>query len=184
MIKGMVINYGEGLGQVLPRYKKGCVENVLLPTGSEEREVLGVRSIPVAILPSCQNMKTMDIGYCRVVKIRNTSRQYSGHNIPLGHHTDRGPMGLGQYDGLGEYCGPHTASSVFLILLAMLQGRGWEVQKVLRFLLPRGNTCIVLTILKRGGRSTKRFHPLSLNPVWKGGAKKVSNFIAPTPPCY
>ena len=27
-------------------------------------------------------------------------------------------MGLGQYDSLGEYCGPHTASSVFLILLA------------------------------------------------------------------
>ena len=26
-------------------------------------------------------------------------------------------MGLGQYDGLGEYCGPHTASSLFLILL-------------------------------------------------------------------
>ena len=23
---------------------------------------------------------------------------------------------IGQYDGLGEYCGPHTASSVFLIL--------------------------------------------------------------------
>ena len=31
----------------------------LLPTGSENRGVLGVRSIPVAILPSCQNMKTM-----------------------------------------------------------------------------------------------------------------------------
>ena len=31
----------------------------LLPTGSEEREVLGVGSIPVAILPSCQNMKTV-----------------------------------------------------------------------------------------------------------------------------
>ena len=30
----------------------------LLPTGSEERGVLGVGSIPVAILPSCQNMKT------------------------------------------------------------------------------------------------------------------------------
>ena len=28
---------------------------VLLPTGSEEREVLGLRSIPVAILPSCQD---------------------------------------------------------------------------------------------------------------------------------
>ena len=27
------------------------------------------------------------------------------------------PMGLGQYDSLGEYCGPHTASSVFLILV-------------------------------------------------------------------
>ena len=26
-------------------------------------------------------------------------------------------MGLGQYDSLGEYCGPHTASSGFLILL-------------------------------------------------------------------
>ena len=30
---------------------------MLLPTGSEERGVLGVGSIPVAILPSCQNMK-------------------------------------------------------------------------------------------------------------------------------
>ena len=31
----------------------------ILPTGSEEREVLGLGSIPVAILPSCQNMKTI-----------------------------------------------------------------------------------------------------------------------------
>ena len=51
-----------------------------------------------------------------VVKIRNTS-EYLGHNTPLGHPTDRGPVGLGQYDSLGEYCGPHTASSVFLIVL-------------------------------------------------------------------
>ena len=29
----------------------------LLPTGSEEREVLGVGSIPVAILPSCQALQ-------------------------------------------------------------------------------------------------------------------------------
>ena len=29
-----------------------------MPTRSEEREVLGVGSIPVAILPSCQGMKT------------------------------------------------------------------------------------------------------------------------------
>ena len=33
----------------------------LLPTGSEEREVLGVGNIPVAILPSCQDMKTIAI---------------------------------------------------------------------------------------------------------------------------
>ena len=30
----------------------------LLPTGSEEREVLGAGSIPVGKLPSCQYMKT------------------------------------------------------------------------------------------------------------------------------
>ena len=32
---------------------------ILLPTGSEEREVLGVGSIPVAILPSCQYTKIL-----------------------------------------------------------------------------------------------------------------------------
>ena len=26
------------------------------------------------------------------------------------------PMGLGQYNSLGEYCGPHTAASVIIIL--------------------------------------------------------------------
>ena len=31
----------------------------LLPTGSEEREVLRVGSIPVVILPSCQSMKVI-----------------------------------------------------------------------------------------------------------------------------
>ena len=33
----------------------------LLPTGSEERGVLGVGSIPVVILPSCQDMKTITL---------------------------------------------------------------------------------------------------------------------------
>ena len=33
--------------------------NNLLPTGSEERGVLGVGSIPVAILPSCQVMESI-----------------------------------------------------------------------------------------------------------------------------
>ena len=51
--------------------------NYLLPTGSEERGVLGVGSIPVAILPSCQDMKTIafclhEREYIWVVKKRNT----------------------------------------------------------------------------------------------------------------
>ena len=28
-------------------------------------------------------------------------------------------MGLGPYDSLGEYCGPYTASPVFLIIIFM-----------------------------------------------------------------
>ena len=50
----------------------------LLPTGSEEREVLGFGSIPVAKLPSCQDMNHIALQlheheYSWVVKIRNTS---------------------------------------------------------------------------------------------------------------
>ena len=38
---------------------QGFIQNVviLLPTGSEEREVLEVGSIHVALLPSCHNIK-------------------------------------------------------------------------------------------------------------------------------
>ena len=49
--------------------------------------------------------------YSWVVKIRNTSEA-----VFRSQYT-RGAMGLGQYNSLGEYCGPHTASSVFLILV-------------------------------------------------------------------
>ena len=52
----------------------------------------------------------------------------TGHNTPLGHHTGHGPIGLGQYDGPGEYCGPHTASSMFLISIYQLS--------------PDGSTCV------------------------------------------
>ena len=31
-------------------------------------------------------------------------------------YTDHGPMGLGQYNSLGEYCGLNTASSVSYII--------------------------------------------------------------------
>ena len=51
--------------------------------------------------------------YSWIVKIRNTSEAVLGPQYTLGHHTDHGPVGLGQYDSLGEYCDPHTASSVF-----------------------------------------------------------------------
>ena len=38
-----------------------------------------------------------------------------------GHHTENSPMGLGQYNSLAEYCDPHTAPSVFLILVSMIE---------------------------------------------------------------
>ena len=61
--------------------ERGGGASVYLPTGSEERGVLGVGSIPVAILPSCQDMKTIALKlhkheYSWVVKI--------SLNTPLG----------------------------------------------------------------------------------------------------
>ena len=56
----------------------GSIPVALLPTGSEEGEVFGVGSICVAILPSCQDIKTIPFKlpkdkYRWVVNIRNTS---------------------------------------------------------------------------------------------------------------
>ena len=51
-----------------PGFQKGGGGLYLLPTGGEEREVLGVGSIPVAILPSCQDMKTIAL-YCKEINI-------------------------------------------------------------------------------------------------------------------
>ena len=58
----------------------------LLPTRSEEREVLGVGSIHVAILPSCQDIKIIALylhkhEYSWVVKIRNTSEAISKDSL-------------------------------------------------------------------------------------------------------
>ena len=39
---------------------------ILLPTVSEERGVLGVGSIPVAILPSCEEVKTIPSYYINI----------------------------------------------------------------------------------------------------------------------
>ena len=54
---------------------------MLLPTGSEEREVLGVGSIPVAILLSCEKMYALLLhkhAYSWVVKIGNNSEAVVG----------------------------------------------------------------------------------------------------------
>ena len=56
---------------------------ILLPTGSEEREVLWVGSIHVSILLSCQDMLNIELQlhkheYSWVVKIRNTSEAVLG----------------------------------------------------------------------------------------------------------
>ena len=40
------------------------------------------------------------------------------NNTPLSCHIDHGSTVLGQYNSPGEYCGPGTASSVFLILVS------------------------------------------------------------------
>ena len=37
-------------------------------------------------------------------------------------------MGLGQYNNLGEYCDPYTASPVFLILLLATYVRGFMIK--------------------------------------------------------
>ena len=58
------------------------------------------------------------LGMCveRYILIKETQRrQYEGYNTPLGCYTDQGPLGRGQYDGQGVYCGLSTASEVFLI---------------------------------------------------------------------
>ena len=51
---------GLKLSRICVCHKVVSKENgVLLPTRSEERGVLGVGGIPVAILPSCQYSKTV-----------------------------------------------------------------------------------------------------------------------------
>ena len=40
--------------------------------------------------------------------------------LPQGYHTDQGPLGRGQYNGQGVYCGLSTPSAVFLIFTTQL----------------------------------------------------------------
>ena len=101
---------------------------------------MGAGSIPVAILPLCQDVKAFalllhDHEYRWVVETRNISEAVS-------------IMSLGQYNSLGEYCGPHTASCVFLILLyTSYSGTDhWAVINVLRVFqnVPKqSNLCLI-----------------------------------------
>ena len=73
----------------------------LLPTGSEERGVFWVVTIPVTILSSCPDLKTIELwlhkhNYSLVVKIRNTSEEVLRPQNTM-------------------YCDPHTPTTVFLI---------------------------------------------------------------------
>ena len=54
-----------------------------------------------------------------LIQLGSENTKHLRRNTPLGHYsyTGCGPVGLGQYDSLGEYCGPHTASSVFFFIL-------------------------------------------------------------------
>ena len=61
-----------------------------------------VRSISVANFPLANIFKVM---------------HYDCMKGLLGHHNDCGPSDLGQYNGLDEYSDPHTASSLFIIIL-------------------------------------------------------------------
>ena len=100
---------------VFQRYRI-MIYRIYYPLKSEDRRVFGVRCIPVAILPSCQDMKTI------AVQLHKHKYSWIVALLPFGFHTDRSPMDLGQFKGLGEYCGPNTASSVFLILYYYSKG--------------------------------------------------------------
>ena len=56
----------------------GADSLTLLPTGSEEREVLGHRSIPVAILPTCQYMKMMHHNYIDMNIVGSKHKKHLG----------------------------------------------------------------------------------------------------------
>ena len=120
------VNLDADMQDLLKVYSTALTIYCLLPTRSKERGVLGVGSIPVAILSFYQDMKTIASylhKYSWIVKKRNTSMQCACHNTPLGHDTDDDPMVIGQYNSVGEYCGPHTASSVFLIFIFAIKSQ-------------------------------------------------------------
>ena len=77
-----------------------------------------VGNIAVVIFPSFQDTKTFalqlhkhEYNYSWIVKIRKTSKEVLRSQYSPWPSYPLWPTGIGQYDGLGEYCGPHTAPS-------------------------------------------------------------------------
>ena len=62
-------------------------------------------------------IKSLNCAFIWVVKIRNNSEAVLRPQYAPRPYTDQCPEGRCQYDVQGAYCGPHTASSVFLILI-------------------------------------------------------------------
>ena len=77
------------------------VSDLLLPTGSEDKEVRiggGEYSCGNTSHFTCQDMKSI------ALKLHGGSTHAKKKSL----YTECGHMGLGQYNSLGEYCGPHT----------------------------------------------------------------------------
>ena len=70
-----------------------------------------------ASLNSANRKNTLKYWYSWVVKIRNPLDAVLRPQYFPSLLYRLWPKGLGQYNSLGKYCGPHTASSVFLILI-------------------------------------------------------------------
>ena len=84
---------------------------------------MGFGSIPVAILPSCPDMKTIAL---KTIYVGSKNKKHLRGSIQATYSprqlNDSCPTGFGQYNSLGEYCIPHTASSVFLMLILSRTG--------------------------------------------------------------
>ena len=82
------------------------------------------------------------------------------------YYAERGPMGLGQKNSLTEYCGPHTACSVFLMLLRMALGAA--LKRNLR-------SCVYSQPAKRMRRILDRWRMMYHTPAkWQGNKSRQS----------
>ena len=98
--------------------------DILLPTGSGEHEVLYTGSTHVAILPSCQSFT---IVHCKCIYLGSRNKKHLTDSTQVTIRpalTSYCPLGRGQYNG------PNTASSVFLILIPKML---WSLQKYIYF---------------------------------------------------